>query len=240
MEKKKLHTDNVSKQRKMREIFGPSNTTLFIPHPGSETTGRNVPKPLYHPNQVVNKRLLPIQGIADNQEIMYKLACKVYDLMCLHDRGELAMDPWDFLRWRINEKLNELYPFWESKGARDHVKSVISKICDDPSKAGRYSDPLLRRAIVRSVTRIQGKENVYKPEGIGANIGVRRVSAIPSHSKPSSSYSGRSGRMSKDERARAEARERDEQEKRRRERRVELQRRLGTGYQGTAKSGPAP
>ncbi|KPM36391.1 hypothetical protein AK830_g10164 [Neonectria ditissima] len=78
--KAKFHMDNVSKHRKIREIFGNGSP--------------------YHPNQLASKHHLPPIGLCQ-KEIMYKLACKVSDLRELYNRQELSMDPWDFLRWRI-------------------------------------------------------------------------------------------------------------------------------------------
>jgi hypothetical protein len=76
----KLHMDNCSKHIKIREIFGPDSA--------------------YHPNQLVAKRHLPVAGLCE-QEIMYKMACKVSDLQVLHKNGELAMDPFEFYRFQV-------------------------------------------------------------------------------------------------------------------------------------------
>ncbi|KAH7140892.1 hypothetical protein EDB81DRAFT_67011 [Dactylonectria macrodidyma] len=156
----KLHQDNVSKHRKIREVFGPGSP--------------------YHPNQLVSKHHLPPTGLC-HKEMMYKLACKVSDLRVLHERGELAMDPWDFLRWRIARKAQALVgSTWES--TRDVLKSVVTKICDDSGleQSEKFEDRVLRKAVLRSA-RYQnrlasfGTKKVTKP-----TAGVRR----PSGSRP--------------------------------------------------------
>ncbi|KAH6892393.1 hypothetical protein B0T10DRAFT_594106 [Thelonectria olida] len=153
----KRHQDNCSKHRKIREIFGPTTN--------------------YHPNQLVNKGNLPAQGLCD-METMYKLACKITDLVVLQSRGELAMDPWDFLRWRIIKKAREIEQPMPYFG--------LKSICDDSGleSAEKYEDRLLRVAILRSA-KYQGRLNAYaarkvtKPtspteEGISSrNFGAR-------------------------------------------------------------------
>lgn len=137
----KLHSDNVSKHRKIREVFG------------SDT-----PR---HPNQLVSKRHLPPHGLCF-KEIMYRLACKYSDLLVLRNNGQLAMDPWDFLRWRISKKATSLMKgTWDS--ANENLKTIIYKICEAPSKddSRDYSDPLLRMAILRSA-QISGSINSYR------------------------------------------------------------------------------
>ncbi|KAI1032979.1 hypothetical protein LB504_006610 [Fusarium proliferatum] len=127
----KLHMDNVSKQRKIREIFGHDSP--------------------YHPNQLVSKHHLPTNGLCE-QELMYKLACKVSDLRVLHHKGELAMDPWDFLRWRIAKKIQSNFTMSAPSG-RDIIKRIIFSICEDSSSKSAskdYEDPKLRAAIIRS------------------------------------------------------------------------------------------
>ncbi|KAH7144315.1 hypothetical protein B0J13DRAFT_554941 [Dactylonectria estremocensis] len=156
----KLHQDNVSKHRKIREVFGP----------GSE----------YHPNQLVSKHHLPPSGLC-HKEIMYKLACKVSDLRVLHERGELAMDPWDFLRWRIARKAQALVgSTWES--TRDVLKSVVTKICDDSGneQSEKFEDRVLRKAVLRSA-RYQNRLASFGAKKVTkAAVGTRR----PSGSRP--------------------------------------------------------
>ncbi|KAH7000439.1 hypothetical protein EDB80DRAFT_895685 [Ilyonectria destructans] len=136
----KVHQDNVSKHRKIREIFGAGSP--------------------YHPNQLVSKHHLPPDGLC-HKETMYKLACKVSDLRVLHERGELSMDPWDFLRWRIGRKAQSLVgTTWES--TRGVIKTVITRICDDSGEkqAEKYEDRLLRKAVLRSA-QYQNKLGTY-------------------------------------------------------------------------------
>ncbi|RBQ67679.1 hypothetical protein FVER14953_08991 [Fusarium verticillioides] len=143
--KHKLHMDNVSKQRKIREIFGHDSP--------------------YHPNQLVSKHHLPTDGLCE-QELMYKLACKVSDLRVLHDKGELAMDPWDFLRWRIAKKIQSRF-IMSAQSGRDIIKRIIFSICEDSSSKSaskHYEDPKLRAAIIRSAG-YQGRLASFRKAG---------------------------------------------------------------------------
>ncbi|RGP79223.1 acyl- thioesterase ii [Fusarium longipes] len=155
----KRHSDNVSKHRKIREIFGPDTS--------------------YHPNQLVSKHRLPAQGLC-SMDLMYKLACKVSDLRVLKDRGELAMDPWDFIRWRVMLQLQAKLRLTVDSG-REHVKSIISQIFEGPGTTTSprpYHDPLLRAAILRSAV-YQGRRNSFIAPG--DRRVVNRTSTITSH-----------------------------------------------------------
>ncbi|RCI15834.1 hypothetical protein L249_2484 [Ophiocordyceps polyrhachis-furcata BCC 54312] len=125
-EKYKNHLDNVSKFRRIRDIFGPGST--------------------YHPNQLVAKCHLPPAGLCE-KEIMYRLACKVSELRTLQEKRYLIMDPWDFLRWRIATKVQE---HLSHPGDRAHsfIKSVIMRLWDanDGSNRNTYADPFMRKA----------------------------------------------------------------------------------------------
>ncbi|KAF4501156.1 acyl- thioesterase ii [Fusarium agapanthi] len=143
--KHKLHMDNVSKQRKIREIFGHESP--------------------YHPNQLVSKHHLPTDGLCE-QELMYKLACKVSDLRVLYDKGELAMDPWDFLRWRVSKKIQSMCTMSAQSG-KDIIKRIIFSICEDSSSKSAskiYEDPKLRAAIIRSAG-YQGRLASFRKPG---------------------------------------------------------------------------
>lgn len=124
----KLHQDNCSKQIKIREIFG-----------------ANSPSP-YHPNQLVASQHLPLQGLCQ-QELLYKLACKISDMQDLHKLGFLTMDPYDFVRWRINRTLADRLPNVVAPGAR--FTTGIIRALGDPNvtKSG------LRRGKVDAVFR---------------------------------------------------------------------------------------
>ncbi|RSL60202.1 hypothetical protein CEP54_006902 [Fusarium duplospermum] len=127
----KLHQDNVSKHRRIRDIFGPNTR--------------------YHPNQLVAKHHLPDDGLCQ-KEIMYRLACKISDLRVLHEKNELAMDPFDFMRWRISKKILSFIPF-PGSSARDNIRTIVYKICEDCGSnpnMKQYEDVLLRSAILRS------------------------------------------------------------------------------------------
>ncbi|KAF4332737.1 acyl thioesterase ii [Fusarium beomiforme] len=140
----KFHMDNVSKHRKIREMFGPDST--------------------YHPNQLVSKHHLPTEGMCE-KELMYKLACKVSDLRVLRLKGELAMDPWDFLRWRVAKKMQSMFTMSAQSG-RDIIKRIVHSICDasGPNSSSRqYEDPLLRAAIIRSAGYQGRLASFHKP-----------------------------------------------------------------------------
>ncbi|KAM0501955.1 hypothetical protein ACHAP8_004252 [Fusarium lateritium] len=137
----KIHSDNVCKHKKIKEIFG------------KETN--------YHPNQLVSKHHLPADGLC-HMDIMYKLACKVSDLKYLQDRKELTMDPWDFIRWRVALKLQPKLLFAAQSG-REYIRTIISQVFEGPGTVSfprPYHDPLLRAAIIRSAG-YQGRLNSY-------------------------------------------------------------------------------
>lgn len=114
----------MSKHRKIREMFGPGSS--------------------YHPNQ------LPLTGLC-HKEIMDKLACTISELRVLQERGQLSIDPWDFLRWRIARKAQSVVgSTWES--TRNIIKSVAIRMCDDSAidHSEKFKDCVLREAVLRS------------------------------------------------------------------------------------------
>lgn len=143
----KIHSDNVSKHRKIREIFGQNSS--------------------YHPNQLVSKHHLPPEGLC-SKEIMYKLACKISDCQILRDKGELVMDPFDFIRWRVWLQLRSQLNFAAQSG-KDYVKPILAQIFEDCGTAlsRPYKDPLLRAAIIRSA----GYQNRLNSYGTVTNKG---------------------------------------------------------------------
>ncbi|RDA93503.1 hypothetical protein CP533_3968 [Ophiocordyceps camponoti-saundersi (nom. inval.)] len=164
-ERHKNHQDNVSKYRKIREIFGPGSN--------------------YHPNQLVAKCHLPVGGLCE-KEIMYRLACKISELSVLHEKNDLVMDPWDFIRWRIASKIQE---HLSHPGGRGHnfIKSVIQKLwdLDDGHTKNIYADPLMREAAIRSA-RLSNRPNLYKTTHTG-----RKSSATGIPREPKKSTTGR-------------------------------------------------
>ncbi|KAG6024023.1 hypothetical protein E4U41_001892 [Claviceps citrina] len=136
----KLHQDNMSKHVKIREIFSDGS-------------------PL-HPNQLVAKRHLPPEGFCQ-KEFMYRIACKVSDLRVLHKKGILAMDAWDFLRWRIhlqiNDKVNRV-----GESARGCVRSIIFKLFDHQD--GSPADSIMREAVLLSA-QYQNRLASFKNHG---------------------------------------------------------------------------
>lgn len=62
--------------------------------------------PAEHPNLLIAKEYLPHQGLC-SVHILYTMARYVLHLKKFHERGDLAMKPWDFLRWRVAVKAEE-------------------------------------------------------------------------------------------------------------------------------------
>lgn len=130
----KHYSDNSSKFKKIREIFGE----------GSK----------YHPNQLIAKQYLPPDGLCQ-KEVMYRLACKISDLQHLYRGGELAMDPFDFIRWRIIKKAGSLL---EKPGdtPKNFIRTVVYKLCDPDSQAAGakvYHDSVMRQAVLLSAAQ---------------------------------------------------------------------------------------
>ena len=140
--KAKQHADNISKHKKIREVFGPDTP--------------------YHPNQIIGKKNMPKGGFCD-QESMYKLACKFSDLEELRKKSLLAMEPWDCLRWRILEKAASFQATPASPVT--NIKTIVRSIAnEDPEGNSRsYNDPVLRRAVIYSAG-LQGQEKSYGPK----------------------------------------------------------------------------
>ncbi|PNP49243.1 hypothetical protein THARTR1_10045 [Trichoderma harzianum] len=126
-------SDNSSKFKKIREIFGE----------GSK----------YHPNQLVAKRFLPPRGFCQ-KEAMYRLACKISDLQHLYNIGDLAMDPFDFIRWRIIKKVGSLLANpWDNP--KSFIRTVVYKLADDSEHTGTktYQDSVMRYAVLLSAAK---------------------------------------------------------------------------------------
>jgi hypothetical protein len=213
-EKAKLHSDNVSKQRKIRVEFSQD----------------------YHPNQVVSKEYLPAEGLCE-QEIAYKLARKISDLRVLRNKGELAMDPFDFIRWRISKKILEK-DIWKRAATHNPIRSIITKLGDDgPIGSGKqYEDPLFRAAILRSAEH-QGTVRKY-----GAKKGKEGQASRDDASGNDSSRHGpirtrrRGSRRQDSTRARAASpNTAEEDRKSRREMLLAKLKASETGYAGTAR-----
>ncbi|KHO01232.1 uncharacterized protein MAM_00233 [Metarhizium album ARSEF 1941] len=143
----KFHQDNMSKHVKIREVFG-----LHSP---------------YHPNQLVAKKHLPSEGLCQ-KELMYRVACKISDLKVLNDRGVLAMDAWHFIRWRIGRKLEERLGH-QCETARNFVRTIIYKLCDEPKfDSAGYVDSVMRQAVLVSA-QYQGRMSRFKIDGTKAD-----------------------------------------------------------------------
>ncbi|EQL01226.1 acyl-CoA thioesterase II [Ophiocordyceps sinensis CO18] len=136
----KKHQDNMSKHYKIREIFGPDSD--------------------YHPNQVVSKRHLPTRGLC-RKEVMYRLACKISELRELHARGVLAMEPWDFIRWRIGKKIQEKLSL-PGKSASSFMASAVYRLCDENQDGSNPHGDAVLRAAVMLAARSQKRLGNYK------------------------------------------------------------------------------
>ncbi|PHH75116.1 hypothetical protein CDD82_4593 [Ophiocordyceps australis] len=134
----KLHTDNMSKHRKIREIFGSHSNC--------------------HPNQLVSKKHLPPEGLCQ-METMYLVACKISELDALHTRHELHMEPWDFVRWQIGEQLENRLIVGQRGDAI--VRTVITRLWESTAKGNNpYGDTMMRQLAIRGAT-FQGKGGNY-------------------------------------------------------------------------------
>jgi hypothetical protein len=208
----KMHKDNVSKHRKIREVFGGTSTM--------------------HPNQVLAKGHLPEAGLCE-QEVMYMLGCKYTDLAMLSTRGELAMDPWDFLRWRIGRLVEQKLTFPGQSGRRT-VRGVIFGISSEKS-----DDPVFREIILHSA-RLAGNSGRYgqrKKKNLGVAQEPRPTKLWRSQVSTSSARQPPKA-TSDDKRAARPMSQQAEAEQRRAERRAAIReqerRRVqsGSGYQG--------
>ncbi|KAK7427236.1 hypothetical protein QQZ08_006172 [Neonectria magnoliae] len=136
--KAKFHMDNVSKHRKVREIFGNGSP--------------------YHPNQLASKHHLPHGGLC-HKEIMYRLACKVSDLRELHNRRELRI---------VRKAQALVGASWESTRdvIKTVIYRICDDSGNE--QAQKYEDRLLRMAVLRSAQYRDklanyGSKNVIKP-----------------------------------------------------------------------------
>lgn len=159
---KKLHSDNCSKQSKIRQIFGADSP--------------------YHPNQLVARRHLPAAGLCE-QEIMYKLACKISDLQTLQRRKKLAMDPFDFLRWRIHLKLAKHHFLEPARNGRMAIRAIIRQLCEKEHDRNKYHDPTMRKA-ARAAAWYEGRLGSYKDGKETKPSSKPRVPYRPNHGRP--------------------------------------------------------
>ncbi|CEJ91802.1 hypothetical protein VHEMI07493 [[Torrubiella] hemipterigena] len=146
LKRHKRHQDNCSKHTKILEIFGPDTT--------------------YHPNQLVARQHLPREGLCD-QEIMYKLACKVSNMQTLEKFGYLKMDPWDFIRWRVNNLLTHELPHAAARGTTI-IKTIVSRLGSHQETNSGFVDPYMRE-LVLFAARFEQRSNCY---------GSRRAKAV--------------------------------------------------------------
>ncbi|QYT03191.1 hypothetical protein H0G86_010160 [Trichoderma simmonsii] len=85
---------------------------------------------------------------------MYRLACKISDLQHLYNTGDLVMDPFDFIRWRIIKKLGSLLASpWDSP--KRFIRTVVYKLSDDTEHTGTriYQDSVMRHAVLLSAAK---------------------------------------------------------------------------------------
>lgn len=200
--KAKFHQDNMSKHVKIREIFGSHSRC--------------------HPNLLVAKRHMPIGGLC-HKELMYRIACKVSDLKILNDKEMLAMDAWDFIRWRISRKIEDTQSHI-GQNCNDRIRTIIYKLCDESEEgsAERYQDPVMRQAVLISAS-IQGRLASF------GNKAVKKKAAIAAQSQVKAYVTSLSSRRRAQSDVQiAHAREREEA---RRERRRRLASQSG-GYKG--------
>ena len=210
----KRHQDNVSKHRKIREMFGETNI---------------------HPNQLIAKRYLPDEGLCE-QEVMYTLGCKLSDFHVLHTKGYLTMEPWDFVRWRVGRLFLQRRPFL-SGNHRTSLRTTIFNI-----GAQNSEDPLFRQAVRRSAA-LQNRSGSYGSkskarsylvngeDNSGSNIAAQ--SSLQSRlSRPGRLRGARTMALTAEEREQRERRDRESRLERRAERERKRPPRPSTGYTG--------
>lgn len=207
----KMHKDNVSKHRKIREVFGGTSTI--------------------HPNQVISKGHLPVAGLCE-QEVMYMLGCKYTDLVALSNRGLLAMDPWDFLRWRIGQLVEQKLMIPGQSG-RKSIRGIIFGIRSEKS-----DDPIFREIILRSA-RLAGtsaryghkkKQQSRVKEGPLSKQWRGQTTAYASRQQPTSTASSARAARQQSQQAEVEQRRAERKAALREEERRRAQ--GGSGYQG--------
>ncbi|EGR50332.1 uncharacterized protein TRIREDRAFT_105346 [Trichoderma reesei QM6a] len=140
----KRYRDNSSKFKKIREVFGEPSR--------------------YHPNQLLSKDYLPSSGLCQ-MELMYRLACKISDLQHLYRMGALAMDPFDFIRWRLIKKAAS---FMRNPGdnPKKSIRTIVYKLCDDSVgvMSRPYQDSVMRHAVLMSAAQ-RNHLSAYGPRG---------------------------------------------------------------------------
>ncbi|KAH0499704.1 hypothetical protein TgHK011_006879 [Trichoderma gracile] len=140
----KRYRDNSSKFKKIREIFGEHSR--------------------YHPNQLFAKEYLPEGGLCQMEQ-MYRVACKISDLKHLHRTGALAMDPFDFIRWRLIKKAAS---FMRNPGdnPKTSIRTLVYKLCDDSVGvlSRPYQDSVMRHAVLMSAAQ-RNHLSAYGPRG---------------------------------------------------------------------------
>ncbi|KAL7946995.1 hypothetical protein V8C42DRAFT_364244 [Trichoderma barbatum] len=151
----KRYSDNSSKFKKIREVFGENSR--------------------YHPNQLIGKQYLPPGGLCQ-KEPMYRLACKISDLKHLYRTGELAMDPFDFIRWRVIKKAGSLLAK-PGDSPKDFIRTVVYKLCDDSvaSNAKIYQDSVMRQAVLLSAAQRNQLGNYGHKGKNRKNSGMRQT-----------------------------------------------------------------
>ncbi|KAL6823196.1 hypothetical protein V8C40DRAFT_32098 [Trichoderma camerunense] len=85
---------------------------------------------------------------------MYRLACKISDLQHLYNTGNLLMDPFDFIRWRIIKKVGSLLANpWDNP--KKFIRTVVYKLADDSELTGTktYQDSVMRYAVLLSAAQ---------------------------------------------------------------------------------------
>lgn len=128
----------------------------------------------YHPNQIIGKRCLPPQGLCQMEQ-MYKLACKITDLQHLRDQGDLIMDPFDFIRWRVIKKAASLL-VKPGDTPKSFLRTIVYRLGDDAnnSKSKIYEDSVMRQAALLSA-RKRNLINSYGPKKRFTKSGGRQT-----------------------------------------------------------------
>lgn len=97
-------------------------------------------------------------------EPMYKLACKISDLQCLQNQGQLGMDPFDFIRWRVIKKAASML-VKPGDTPKSFLRTIIYRLGDDCNGVNgkAYEDSVMRQAALLSA-RERHLLNSYGPK----------------------------------------------------------------------------
>ena len=114
-----------------------------------------------HPDQLFSNAFLQDGRISKNPAALYGIALRLLDLQDLKHRGYLAMEPVDFLRWRIGEILL-------------HKQKALYTICQRISGSDtHYNDPVLRFVMHHVDDIARNRESTIRKSRLASRISKR-------------------------------------------------------------------